>query len=477
MTHLQLVLECAGSQSYNFTTDEDMLIGACVGRLVADLGYPLEDSLGSPVLYQLRVVSQLRPLPNDRLFAEVRLVSQTHVVLESALAAYATQPILAVDSPSEPQAGATAQKTSRRWFLYGSILTVLGFTGLGLGLAASQVPRYIKRTPTGIIPMASHPFSKALSAPRKAVMRLRFSQHLDTVQSLGWSPGGEQLGSGSADGGLLIWQATDGTVVHRVLYPAAVPALAWSPDGHRLVTGSANQVAFYTPSTESLLASPQQPHSAPVTALSWTSQHLQQVVSGALDHRAIVWNTANDTPQTIFAKHEAAIEDVSWSPDGHNVASCSQGGIVRVWNAQGGQELHAPFQDGQQPLRTLAFAPTDALLAVGSDDGVLRLWKNGLLCTAIGNTNGGPVCQDIPVKLATTPSNALCALAWSPDGRFLASGDKGGSCTLWRRETLQPLFSFTVPDGQAIHSLSWSPTGYEIAVASGPIVTIWVLQT
>jgi WD40 repeat protein len=475
MKPLQLILECAGKM-YQLDTDEDMLIGACVEKLIVDSGYPRVDSLGSPVRYQLRVASQPHPLPGERRFAEVGMAPQTRVVLESAMATYATQPMTGVEIPGMlPAATATSQmnRTGRRWFLAGLSITLFGISGFGLGMASGVVPRLIWGQTTRTKTSTAQPTSSNRFMPRTASIRLHFDRHMHTVQSLSWSPLANVLASGSDGGELLIWQAADGAIDHRVRFPAAVPALAWSSDGQRLVTGSANQVAFYTLSTQTLFASQEQPHTAPITALAWTSQNLQQVVSGSLDQRAIIWNTTSDAPAAIFTKHAAAIEDVSWSPDGLNVASCSQGGLIRVWNAQSVQEIHAPFQDGQRPVRTIAFSPAETMLAAGGDDGVVRLWENGLLCITVNNTRDGPVCQDTPVRQSSTSMGALRALAWSPDGRFLASGTSEGICTLWSRATLQPLLSFAAANGLPINKLSWSPTGNEIVMASGSQVTIW----
>jgi hypothetical protein len=39
MKPLQLILECAGKM-YQLDTDEDMLIGKCIEKLISDFGYP-----------------------------------------------------------------------------------------------------------------------------------------------------------------------------------------------------------------------------------------------------------------------------------------------------------------------------------------------------------------------------------------------------------------------------------------------------
>ena len=127
-------------------------------------------------------------------------------------------------------------------------------------------------------------------------------------------------------------------VRQRIAYPVAITALAWSPESERLVTGVANQVTFLTALTGTVLASFPHDHLATVTSLAWTAHNQQQVVSGALDQQAIVWQTTLYQPQTIFTRHTAPIEAVSWAADGQMIASSSHGGVVRVWNAESGRE-------------------------------------------------------------------------------------------------------------------------------------------
>jgi WD40 repeat protein len=479
MLALQLVLESAQFQVYRtLEVDERMLIGDCVAGLVTELGFPPVDSGGTPVAYQLRVVSQQFPLSNEQRFVDVGLAPQTNVTLESAMATYATQPMMAI-APNPTQGTIRAAgRMHRRTLLGVSIVSLFALSGLGAGLGAYLLPRLVKNHASGTTtltsPTSSH--TTAVFVPHTATVRLRFTGHHQTVLVSSWSPDGQLLASGGADAQVLIWQIGTGTVQQRLAHPAQVNALAWSPESERIATGAANQVAFFTVRTGALLASVLQQHTAPVTALAWTGQNQQQVVSGALDRRAIVWNTADYSPQTIFTKHAAPIEGISWAADGQTIASCSQGGIVRVWDAQSGRERHAPFQVGQEPLRALAFSPTDPILAVGGADGTTRLFENGLLCHTVNATNNGQVCQDASVQLRGPTMSALRSLAWSPDGRFLASGNSKGVCTLWSADALQPLFSFTIAPGQPVHSLSWSPDGDEIATAHGTDVTIFSLR-
>ncbi len=212
-----------------------------------------------------------------------------------------------------------------------------------------------------------------------------------------------------------------------------------------------------------------------MTGLAWTAHNQQQVVSGALDQRVIVWQTTQYQPQTIFTRHTAPIETVTWAADGQTIASSSHGGVVRVWNAESGQEVHPLYQDARLPMRAAAFDPIGMQLAVGGDDGLIRLW-NGLLCQTTGAINGGTICLDTPRRLRSSHS-PIRSLAWSPDAHYLLSGSDDGSFSLWYPvQGQKPLLTIPVQPGSAVHSLAWSPSGNQFAAASGKTVVVWNLH-
>ena len=321
-------------------------------------------------------------------------------------------------------------------------------------------------------PVQTQPAVTRQFMPTHATSVLVFSQHQQPVHSVTWSPDGKMLASGASDARVLIWDL-NGTVQARKGQAGAVRSVAWSPDGQQLAVGAANQVQFLNPLNGTLLAQPAQIHTDTVTTLAWSTRQSELLVSGGLDEKAIVWNTTSYTPQTIFTGHTTAIESACWASDNKTIATSSHGGVVRVWNAENGQQVHGFFMDAQLPMRAVSFASSDAQLAVGGDDGIVRLW-NGLVCQNQNQSGFGIQCLNALQRLHAHQGHVR-TLAWSPDARFLATGGDDGILAIWYPTQSQtPLLK--IAHNAPLLALAWSKDNKQVATASGNNVTIWGLK-
>src|SRR2546427_4478798 len=143
MPMLRLILDPEGAA---VDVDDAMLIGACATQLAAQLGYPLSDSSGTPVIYRLRLTTGGRSLPNDQRFRDLQLASGIRLALASSTASAPTRPVQAAGLPAATQ---PTQRTRRRWsrraFLATGTLAAFALTGLGTGLAVALAQRYLGR--------------------------------------------------------------------------------------------------------------------------------------------------------------------------------------------------------------------------------------------------------------------------------------------------------------------------------------------
>jgi hypothetical protein len=486
----------------------DVPVSELIPLLVEALQLPHTDLFGNRLVYVLRPATGGPALPGNQTLAACGIKPGTRMMLDSyvideptlslmpsdrqtgplhtspTIADTATPPIQEqADTHASPSSiiSRVERRVSRRTLLM-LAGAIMGAGGLALGMAGLQAlhigqqHQSMRKIGAPVAwPVTVPPQMALSSAPLPSMARSvqTFTQHRQTVRVVGWSPDGKLLASGADDARVLIWE-TNGAVHLNIAHPSPVRALAWAPDGQRIVTGAGGQLSFYNVQTGRVLALFLDSRKGGiVTSLAWTPYNQRQVVCGTSDMRALVWNTTTYQVQKSFNLHMAPIEAVSWASSGQIVASSSQGGVVRVWNAATAQQVHGFYYTDGIALHTLAFAPAGMLLAVGGDDGVVRLW-NGLVCQRQGRDAFGEQCLDLP-QLLPASSQAILALAWSPDARFLAVGAKDGSLSLWYPAYSQrPLF--TVQQKAPVESLTWSPQGNLLASAAGNAVIIWSIS-
>ncbi len=506
MQNIQILVE---ENAYGAVRPMDVVanapVAALVPAIVEELKLPRTDLFGNKLVYVLRypsggpVLQDYKSLAESGINAGSRLSLDSYVLEGSVAALFKSEP--AHDQPTfyssqtmtdvsgfpafgkDTSASFPAVKPrrkGRRWTRRAFLVTsgaALGVGGLALGYAAYHSRGFAST----LLPAAMHApvttvHKQAVLAqptiPTHAIVTLVFSQHQQQVRALTWSPDGKMLASGADDAQVFVWDQA-GNVQLRKAQTDAVRAVAWSPDGQQLAVGAANQVQILNPLNGAFQAQLAHIHTGVITTLAWSQRQVQLLVSGALDKKAIVWNTTTYTPQTIFTGHTTAIESATWASDSTTIATSSHGGVVRVWNAENGKQVHGYYMDAQVPMRAVSFASSGEQLAVGGDDGIVRLW-NGLVCQNQNQSGFGVQCLDMPQRLNAHQGHVR-TLAWSPDARLLATGGDDGILAVWYPKQAQtPLFK--IAHNAPVMALAWSLDNQLVAAAYGNTVTIYRLQ-
>ncbi|MEO0840110.1 MAG: NACHT domain-containing protein [Cyanobacteria bacterium J06643_5] len=111
---------------------------------------------------------------------------------------------------------------------------------------------------------------------------------------------------------------------------------------------------------------------------------------------------------------------------------------------------------------SVAFSPDGKLLATASDDGAVRLWE----------TTSGCLIMSLKEHF-----NSVLSIAFSPDGKTIATGSYDKTIKIWDINTQQCLITLQAHDS-GVRSLSFSPDGKTIATGSyDKTIKIWDIKT
>ena len=153
-------------------------------------------------------------------------------------------------------------------------------------------------------------------------------------------------------------------------------------------------------------------------------------------------------PARVVLGHPALVMSAAYSPDGKRIATASEDGVVRVWNADGrGEPL---LLRGQETVQSVAWSPDGRRIAGASWDKTVRLW----------NSDGSGRAM-----VLSGHEDAVRTVTWSPDGARLVSASRDKTARIWRSDGMgEPVILHGHEQG--LRSAAFSPDGARVVTAS-----------
>jgi WD40 repeat protein len=234
-----------------------------------------------------------------------------------------------------------------------------------------------------------------------------------------FSRDGSLLATSDASGAIAVRSTKDWKIQEQLQHPGGATTVAFGSNGSRLFSGGYDGlIRDWDVSRHSLHSTLTGPRGT-----VWTidvSPDGTKLASGGEDQIIRLWTLDKTTQPALLRGHSRNIWEVRFSPDGHRIASGSFDSDVRLWDVRTGRSI-AVLRGHTQAVVGLDLSPDGKLLATGADDSTIRFWRA---------SDGAPL---------RTINNGLHVdkVAFSPDGRWLASGGhaRGIIGTLWHQIT------------------------------------------
>ncbi|HEY7427743.1 MAG TPA: protein kinase [Gemmataceae bacterium] len=302
---------------------------------------------------------------------------------------------------------------------------------------------------------------------RQVIHVLSSSSKLD---SLAFSPDGRTLASvhnlGRVESEIKLWSMPSGTQLTNIPFSteSSAVSVAFSSDGTRIAVGQANGNISLCDAVTGRILNSWSGHQGYVPSI--TCGHKDAVlVSGGSDGRVRLSSLGPGGSLIEEYRHEDKVWSVTLSPDDQSVASISHS-MLKVWDRVNQKEHFARDLHGLG--RVAAFSPDGKTLAFGDEEG--RLWLKDVCRSADGKLSIPDESQTAETRSwlghhdGTVPSEAW-AVAFSPDGKVLASAGDDYAVRLWDPADGREL-AVLRGHKELVTSISFSADGHLLASGS-----------
>ena len=302
------------------------------------------------------------------------------------------------------------------------------------------------------------------------------------ARHIAFHPNNDELAVGNSNGDVQIWNWSNNEEIARFHTRAgSLTSLDFSPDGRWLSVCSNAGAEIWSTATGSLMRK-FSGHTRHITLASFAQQGRQLVTAGA-DQTLKLWDlTSAEEPQEFWVQL-AGIGDIAFSPNGTAIAVASKMDRntpvdsrqfnLCLWDSDQ-KNVERTYEGHKNWLTSVAFSPDGKRIATGSHDKQTIIWDAG--------------ASEPLLKLTGHTEWVTCVTFASDD--VLVSGSDDATVRFWNARTGKLVLNKRAHDG-GVTSLAnvpahrlvvsagadgvvriWSPEGDEVANATSPLGSI-----
>ena len=210
---------------------------------------------------------------------------------------------------------------------------------------------------------------------------------------------------------------------------------------------------------------PQLAHSAVVTSVRF-SPDSKALASGSLDATINLWDVSGGRELRTLT-NGSEVYSIALSPDGTLLASGSGAvaageftkteNVIKIWNVSDGRQI-LTLTGHTAVVATVAFSPDGKILASGSGDATVKLWD---------------VASGRELRTFSGQKGPVATVAFSPDGKTLAAGSFDNTIKLWDIVSGRELRTLA-GHNKGVKAIAFSPDGHLLASGGGEAaIKLW----
>jgi WD40 repeat protein len=280
----------------------------------------------------------------------------------------------------------------------------------------------------------------------------------NSIEGVAFSPDGKTIASGCLDGSLKLWDVTTHRERRKQMLNDHIYSLTFSPKGTTIAVGHFKQVTVVDAETGKEAAT-LKGHEAAVGSLAIAPSG-KLLASASGDGTVRIWDMEKEKSVFTLRGHDGAVLSVAFCPDGKTVASGGQDGTVRIWDVVTGKQRAklASLFHWFTVVPSVAYSPDGEKIAAGYG-GCVKLWD-----VASGRS-----------KTVARQDNSVTSVAFTRDGKWLATGNLESEVRVWEIATGRECFTWK--HGGPVNSVAFSPDGTLLASGTDEnTVKLWSLK-